>query len=265
MKYTVITFLFDGYDKLRIPRVVDPNAVYVCLTDDPKLESQVWKCVCVDHFVGSSLTGIQKTYIMKYSFWKYLPADARYTDWWVVLDGSLEIQESLNPVVRHLDNNGYDMALSVHPDRTDWLAEYDAWIEQRAMDAKWKARFEHVMRKELGIEDFDQGLVECTVRFYRANNQEILHMLEKTYDLLDRASEFEDPNDQCYFTYVCKPYIQRLRTLLFSRQLYFDSRFFRFYLHGTDRCIRWNRDPYREMPPAAALKLAGEKARIEVF
>lgn len=265
MKYTVITFLFNGYDKLRTPRIVDPNAVYVCFTDDPKLESHVWKCVYLEQFADNMLTGVQKTYRLKYSFWKYLPADARYTDWWVVMDGSLEIQESLGPVIMHLENNGYDMALSVHPDRTDWLKEYDAWIEQRAMDAGNKARFMEVMKDKLGTEDFNQGLVECTIRFYRANNQEILHMLSKTYELLNYANQFKDPNDQCYFTYICKPYIKRLKTLLFSRQLYFDSKYFRFYLHGTDRCIRWNGDPYKDMPPLAATKLGGEQSRIEVF
>jgi hypothetical protein len=46
-KYAVITFMFNNYDLLREPLVVDDNFDYYCLTDDKQLTSNIWKCIYI--------------------------------------------------------------------------------------------------------------------------------------------------------------------------------------------------------------------------
>jgi hypothetical protein len=59
--------MFNDYDILRDPLVVDENFDYYCLTDDKKLSSNVWKCIYIEKLDDVNLTGVQKTYIAKYS------------------------------------------------------------------------------------------------------------------------------------------------------------------------------------------------------
>ena len=95
-KYSVITFLFNHYDLLREPLVIDENADYYCITDDKNLKSEHWTIIYVKEFDTDKLTGVQKTYMTKYSFYKYIPTDYEY---YFTIDAALEIQNKLLPVV----------------------------------------------------------------------------------------------------------------------------------------------------------------------
>lgn len=114
-KYAVITFLFNHYDILREPLVIDENAEYYCLTDDKELVSDNWKCIYIDDFNTDELTGIQKTYMCKYSFYKYIPNEYKY---YITIDGSIEVADKLTPIIEYAENNGFDIGLSMHPTRT---------------------------------------------------------------------------------------------------------------------------------------------------
>lgn len=42
-KYTVLTYIFGGYEKLReLGGQLDPDAQYICITDSPALKSDTW-------------------------------------------------------------------------------------------------------------------------------------------------------------------------------------------------------------------------------
>ena len=44
-KYSVLCYIFNGYEQVREVQEKDPNAEYILVTDDPKLKSNTWKVV----------------------------------------------------------------------------------------------------------------------------------------------------------------------------------------------------------------------------
>ena len=62
-KYAVVTFLFNHYDLLREPIMVDEKVDYYCLTDDKNLKSNVWQIIYLEKMDTDKLTGVQKTYM----------------------------------------------------------------------------------------------------------------------------------------------------------------------------------------------------------
>ena len=44
-KYSVLCYIFNGYEQVREVQEKDPNAEYILVTDDPKLKSKTWKVV----------------------------------------------------------------------------------------------------------------------------------------------------------------------------------------------------------------------------
>ena len=66
-KYAVVTFLFNRYDLLREPLIIDENADYYCLTDDKELKSKNWKCIYISEFDTDKLLPLYETLSSKYN------------------------------------------------------------------------------------------------------------------------------------------------------------------------------------------------------
>ena len=50
-RYSVVTYIFGDYEKLReIQGTLDPDAEYICITDNPDLKSDTWQII---QFVSS--------------------------------------------------------------------------------------------------------------------------------------------------------------------------------------------------------------------
>lgn len=231
-KYAIITFLFGGYDLLREPLVVDDNFDYYCLTDDKELSSSTWNCVYIDEFDGCDLSGYEKTCRSKYSFYKYIPSGYEY---WVNIDASMLIVGELTSFISRF--SGYDIGLSIHPDRMKYLDEYAIWTNLRDLDIGYVDKF-----KEFAIDngidlDASSGLIECGLKVYR-NCGIVKEFIDNVYMVLSRYCNFKDLNDQCYFTVTFSKYEDRMNVLFFYRQLYCDSRYFNIFRHKTNE--RWH-------------------------
>ena len=234
MKYAVVTFLFNKYDLLRQPLHVDENADYYCITDDKNLKDNVWKCIYVERFDTNTLMGTQKTYMAKYSFYEYIPDNY---DYFVTIDASIEIAESLEPIINLMRKEKYDIGLSMHNYRSVWNEEYDQWVRHRNLDRKYVDIFNR-FAKSIGFNaDSKTGLIECTMKIYK-NTPIIKLFIQEVYNTLSFTNHFEDKNDQCYLTCVFGRYKKFIKTLYFCRQLYCNSKFFNLYYHNTNRLCR---------------------------
>jgi hypothetical protein len=235
-KYAVITFLFNHYDLLREPLVIDENAEYYCLTDDKELVSDNWKCIYIDKFNTDELTGIQKTYMCKYSFYKYIPSEYEY---YITIDASIEVANKLTPIIEYTENNGFDIGLSMHPTRTKWSDEYSEWEKSRGLKHHYVEVF-YKYANELGFNiESDNGLIECTIKVYK-NNKAIKEFIDDVYKTLRDAMNFNDSNEQCYFTCVYSKHMDKIKTFFFTRQLYSNSVYFNSYYHKTNN--KWIND-----------------------
>lgn len=71
MKYSVVTFIFGNYERLREIEDANynPDIEYICLTDVNDLQSKTWKIIHVDYEKGQ--TEREKYYYFKYHFLDY--------------------------------------------------------------------------------------------------------------------------------------------------------------------------------------------------
>ena len=229
-KYAIVTFLFNNYDLLREPLVIDEKADYFCLTDDKELTSKNWKCIYIHEFDNDNLTGVQKTYMCKYSFYKYIPANY---DYYITIDASIEVADKTFPIINYAETNNFDIGLSMHPSRSKWNDEYNEWEKTRGLDHYYAETFKKYANS-LGFDIYaDNGLIECTVKVYK-NNKNVKKFIDDVYNTLKNTMNFKDSNEQCYLTCVYNKHMDSMKSFFFTRQLYSNSKYFNSYHHKTN-------------------------------
>ena len=90
-RYSILTFVFGGYDRIRTPRIQDPEAEYVCITDH-QVQVPGWKIV-VDEKLKTK-DPIYASYYIRYHAHEYVDSDII-----VVVDASIQINDSLYPII----------------------------------------------------------------------------------------------------------------------------------------------------------------------
>jgi hypothetical protein len=101
-RYTVLSFNFNGYDKVREPFSVDPEAEYVFVTDRP-VKTTLWKVI-----VDPRLTNRNPVYSSYYVRWH--PFEYATTDTVMVVDASVQIKDSLADIYAEFAESGADFA-----------------------------------------------------------------------------------------------------------------------------------------------------------
>ena len=102
MKYTVLSFEFGDYDLVREPKKADPDATYI-MVSDREHESDNWDVKVDDMLVGRG--PLYSSYYVRYH-----PFEFASTDVVVVLDASVQINDSLAPIVDEFVKSGADYA-----------------------------------------------------------------------------------------------------------------------------------------------------------
>lgn len=110
-KYTILTYIFGGYDTIKEPAIKDPDAEYVMVTDTEQ-HSDTWNIV-----IDSDLNGknpIYSSYYVRYHPFKYAS-----TNIVIVLDASIKIKDSLSEIVADFLASGADAAIMLTSFSTD--------------------------------------------------------------------------------------------------------------------------------------------------
>ena len=213
IKYTIITCLFGYYDTLKEPEEVDPNAEYICFTDRTDIASNTWKLINV--YDNTSYNGLEKSFRLKYrDMFNYVSKDSKYI---IRLDASIQIHKSLNDIIKFIDENNCDICIMVHPERNDMIDEYNTWQSLRHQDPKYKDIFIRKM-SDLNFNINHTGLIETTLQIYK-NNNDVINFVKEIGDLIEETSDFNDNNDQCYYTYVLSKYTHKFNILYTNRQI----------------------------------------------
>ena len=124
-KYTVLSFSFNNYDKIREPKVLDPDAEYVFITDRKPPEPSQLDTVIGDAVkkskwdirVESKLANTNPIYASYYV--RYHPFEFASTDTVVVVDASIQINDSLAPIVDAFLASNADYSTMLNDYRTD--------------------------------------------------------------------------------------------------------------------------------------------------
>lgn len=120
--YTILSFNFGDYDILREPKVVDPNAEYVYVTDRPT-KSTHWK-VIVDPKLANRHP-VYSAYYVRYNPFEYVS-----TENVILLDSSVQINDSLAPIAEDCFAHDYTVMLTNYRTDEDKLKQ---WTTIRGM------------------------------------------------------------------------------------------------------------------------------------
>lgn len=231
-RYSVLTYIFDGYEKVHEIIEKDEDAEYILVTDDPELVSDTWTVVTDEKLDGLSV--FDKCYQVRFHPFDYVNTDTCFR-----IDGSVEIKSSLAPIVDKFDEGGYDVLLMHHPRRNSLVDEYNTWIRTRDYDTENAVKILNGLAN-LGWSINDHGLYEFTVCLMRDNKMN-RDMNNITYDLLKyfgKDGEIERL-DQTVYSYVVDKFgrYAGIKVLLTDETLITDSRYFQWYMHNSNTKI----------------------------
>lgn len=193
MKYAVITFIFGKNKELLRKPLVKDDIEYICVTDQKDLKSSDWKII-YDEMPEVKCVRDKMVYV-KYNPFKYTNADYA-----CVIDGTLEIKNSLLSLFGQLDN--HDILIKQYPTNKSLYAELLEWIKTRNMPANAIHKFQ-VMAKHDKIDIYKNYLIESCVLVYK-NSPKTQELFNKELDYMKFLGENGNLflSNQCVLTYI---------------------------------------------------------------
>lgn len=230
-RYTVLTYIFGGYEKVHEVVEKDPGADYILVTDSPSLRSSTWRVV-LDEMPG--LNAIEKMYEVRYHPFRY----AR-TKFVVRLDGAIGINRPLMRIIDKMESGNFDRCLMIHPRRNTLREEYAAWVRRRGYPEANAGRILSFTRRA-GYDPRYRGLFQSCFEVVRACgiNSEIN---EQTFKLLKELSPdgHTDRIDQTLLSFVInRHFSERLRVLPVSESIVTDGNLMTWYKHNSSEVNR---------------------------
>ena len=231
-KYTVMTYIFGGYEFPHEVMEKDPDAEYLLITDDPQLKSATWKVVYDPSLKGRN--PIEANYDVRLHPFRYA-----HTDVVVRLDGSIELKKSLAPLLKAFNDGGYDRCLMIHPARNNFAQELECWITQRHYPQEVADRTLRMMQAWGYDVDGYQGMFQGCFEIVRdtTKNRDINRL---TYALMKYTGgeEVIDRLDQHIFSFVVNSQHPDLKVLPVSENLItMGSKWAQWYIHKSMRPI----------------------------
>ena len=90
MRYTVLTYIFGGYEQVHEIEEKDPEAEYLLITDDPNLKSDTWQVL---HHPMPDMSLFARCYQVRFHPFRFA-----HTPMVVRVDGSIKIKKPLIPI-----------------------------------------------------------------------------------------------------------------------------------------------------------------------
>lgn len=215
-KYTVLTFNFNGYDSIRNPVNVDPEADYLFVTDKvteyDTIVGNNWSFI-----IDSRLKDLNPLYASYYV--RHHPFEYASTDIVVVVDASIQINDSLGDIVDTMIESKSDYAciLTTHLSDRKKIKKWSKYIPQR-IDSEDVDKLRRLLVKfnrvdELG--SIGQGFI-----IYK--NTPIVHKFNKhVWRYLLALGHDGIPNrlDEVVVHTLMKTYLNKLKVLPLAFQL----------------------------------------------
>lgn len=218
MKYAVITYIFgNNTEYLKEPIIIDSDIEYICVTDQTNLKSNVWKIIYDP--MQSVKSNRDKVVYVKFNPFKYSKAEKI-----CVIDGTLEIKNSLIPLFEQVKDN--DILVKKHPERNNLFVEIQEWIKTRGMPKNALDKFQ-TMAKNFNIDLHKDYLLEGCIIVYN-KTQKTINLCEDEISYLNFLGENENMfySNQCVLTFLTE-----INDIKFS---YLNQKdYFRRYLHNS--------------------------------
>ena len=228
-RYTVLTYIFNHYEKVHEVREKDPEADYLLITDDPKLKSETWRVVYDPMLDLYSPFG--KCYDVRFHPFRYAK-----TPIVVRIDGSVEVRQSLKPIVDEFERGKYDRCVMIHPHRNMMRDEYDVWIKTRHYPKEQATRCMKAMER-MGYNLNQRGLIQACFEVVR--NTAVNHDLnDMTFGLLALMGNGRiERLDQTVTSFVLQRFFPKMKLMCVSESIITDGGLMQWYIHNSDRPI----------------------------
>ena len=224
LKYTIISYNFNGYDKLREPLINSNNADYIYITDH-FLKSTHWR------------TGIDKNLVNKnpiYSSYyvRYHPFEYTKNDIVVVVDSSIQIKDSLDDIVQDFIDSNSDISVMCTNYPND-ESKIKFWIETRKFN-----NVENINSIENFIKETNQqkykGSLGTAFSIYK---RRATPFLENIWNKLIELGHYGVPNRLDEIVYHKMLNDTALKIYPLSVQI-IQSSYMDYYCHNTDKKIQ---------------------------
>ena len=225
-KYSVITYVFGEYEKIREVLEVDEQAEYICVTDNENLKSDTWNII-VDHDLDGK--GVfDKVFSVRYNPFKYCT-----TDVCVRIDGSIQVKKSLSPIVDSFIESGDDCCYMLHPYRNLIKLEYAIWAKYRAFPMENIAK--HIaFLANMGYDFNTKGLIELTFSIVKRDfiNDNINRM---TYAAMKYLGDEKDIDrlDQTVISVIIDRFFRAANIFWVTEEI-IHSDYLQWYGHNSD-------------------------------
>ena len=232
MRYTVLTYLMGGYEKIHEVKEKSPHARYLLITDREDLKSETWEVIYDKTLTGSAAN---KTRDVKWHPWRYTDDETV-----IILDGSIGVNEPLDDIIHVFDCGGHELCMMIHPERNTVRAEMDAWIDWRCLDPNDAEKQLSIMEGARYPINSYRGLYQCCFRICR-RTPSVLRWMETVAGLLTlcgKEGEFATP-EQILASFALNKWWSHLPVMWVSERL-INSNYLTWYLHGTDQPLIHN-------------------------
>ena len=237
-RYTVLTYNFENYELMHeIPQhLIDENAEYIYVTDNPNITSETWTVVYEDSFAGN---GFDKVCQLRRNIFNYAS-----TDIVLRIDGSIVPNADLSVLIDTFEAEQYDIGLLICPVRCTIAEEYAAWEKYRDLPHEEAENVMNFMRNSGYDPETYKGLYGYNVMIQRRN---ALNMMfnELQYDivlLLGTEGHYHRV-DQTIGSYIMNMFFSdKMKVMSISHDIMDAYPMFLVYAHNTNYTII-NREP----------------------
>ena len=257
-KYCVVTMIFNNYEPIREPLEVSKNADYICFTDNKNLKSDKWKVIYLKEFDTKEMTGIQKSFRLRYQLYKYIPNLENY-EYVFRIDGSVQILTPLDPIIQYLYKYGYDLLVPHNPHQDNVIDGYYPFIGYKGVAPYYLTQY--ILRTCQTYDYTMKGHEESTVWVLR-NTNNVWGIDDDIYKCMEQYHDHcRVPYDQSFSTYVLYQHLNSVNLCICNPLLYrgndkVHSKYLMYCIHGK---------PDRVIDPDYVIDNWKSRRTIEVF
>lgn len=224
-KYTILSFNFGEYDLMREPKVIDPDAEYIFVTDRPAKSSR-WKVIVDPKLVNRN--PIYSTYYVRYH-----PFEYANTDTVITLDASIHLNDSLAPIVKEFLPHEYVVILTNYRTDEDKLKQ---WTVQLPRMSKLDADRITAFVKKFNQENWKGSIGRAFIA--QKNTPTVNRFNRHVWRYLLALGQYGIPNrqDEIVAHKLLDQYKDKLDLFLVSIQL-IQSTYMTYYGHKTQNPV----------------------------
>lgn len=159
-RYSILCYIINGYENVKEVIQKDPLCEYVLVTDDKNLRSNTWNVIYDESLLNLSSI-FDRCYAIRFNVFKYC-----HTPICVYIDGNVQVNKPLTPLINAFEDDKYDMCLMPHPIRYDFFSEYHAWVLQRGYPLDQAKKFFRLLNDTHYPKDY-KGFFQGTFKIVR--------------------------------------------------------------------------------------------------